>query len=1050
MMRFAQPPMAGRTVHRRTHIVGVALAASIVVSSSAVAQTPSALPMPSAAIMPSPAPVGSIAGKVSDRVSGAPLVAVTVAVEGTNVGATTREDGTYRLTQVPAGARMIVARRVGYAPARRVVTVADNQDVTVDFQLTAAAASLEGVVTTATGQQRRIELGNTVATIDVAARADASAIKNVGDLLSAQATGVQVMGANTTGATNRIRIRGVASMSLSNDPIYVIDGIRMTNVVGGTGTGGGSVPSRVNDLNPDEVESIEVVKGPSAATLYGTDAANGVIVITTKRGRPGAAAWSFHGEHGTLDDRSNYLAQYALLGKSPGSNTQRRCFTNELATGACILDSATTLNIWKNSDLTPLKPGPRNVFGGSVSGGTNDLRYFISGDIQQEDGPFGLPKFDQHRFDSLGVSISDEMKRPSHLQLMSFRSNLNAVINPKLDVSLSAGLTLGDTRFPQNDNNTNGFVYNAVAGPGYITGPGYTGIGSVGEKLMGYAQMTPGEIFQKLSQQTVNRFIVSTTANWRPLSWLQGSADVGGDLTDRKDYTLQRLGEGPTTGTQLQGSATDARARIVNYTTNGRLTATWQARSWAQLKSTAGAQFVSFDLNSTTATGSQLAPGGETPSQGATYSVSAASTPSKTLGAYIEEQAALRDRLYITGAMRTDRNSAFGVNYRKAYYPKASLSWIVSDEKFFPSIPKLSQLRFRASVGSSGVQPAGTSALKTYAVGTVYFLGTAAAGLSQSNPGNANLKPERSTELESGIDTRWWGDRASFELTFYKKTTKDALVTQPVAPSAGVSSYLANIGGVQNTGWEYRLQAQAIDTRNVGLDFALSGSNNQNRVTALGNIITTATSNIQVGLPLYAVIQRSITYNDANNDGYLSNAEVTISPATAVSYRGPRFAPVQLAFNAGLDLLQHRVRVTALVDRRAGAWDSDLERQLPCLVGTSCPELQQLHPSLSDQARGIGLKQGVFAGYVERTDFTRLREIAATYDFGNALTNRFFASKRTQLTLAARNIKLWKKYWTGTDPEAFIANNTDNPANEQNVLTIAAPLYYMLRLNVNF
>ena len=263
----------------------------------------------------------------------------------------------------------------------------------------------------------------------MSARADAAAVKNVGDLLSAQASGVQVLGANTTGGASRIRVRGVSSMSLSNDPIYVIDGIRMTNVVGGAGTGGGGAaePSQRSQCRRDrEHRGRERTVGRNAVR-HGRGERRHRHFHQARSRRRGDVVVSRRARHARRPNP--YLAQYALLGKSPGATTQRRCFTNELATGACILDSATTLNIWKNSDLTPLKPGPRNVFGGNVSGGTNDIRYFISGDIQQEDGPFGLPKFDQHRFDSLGVRVSDEMKRPSHMQLMSFRSNLNAAIN---------------------------------------------------------------------------------------------------------------------------------------------------------------------------------------------------------------------------------------------------------------------------------------------------------------------------------------------------------------------------------------------------------------------------------------------------------------------------------------------------------------------------------------------------------------------------------------------------------------------------------------------
>src|SRR5688500_11997148 len=195
---------------------------------------------------------GSIGGKITEARGAAPIAAVTVFVEGTNLGTTTRDDGTYRIAAVPAGVRTIVARRVGYTPVRRSVTITDGQLATVDFQLDAVAASLDAVVTTATGQQRRIELGNTVATVDVASRVESSPVKSIGELLNAQATGVQVQIGNSTGVTSRIRIRGLSSMALSNDPIYVIDGVRMTNTVGGTGTGGGSLPSRVNDLRSEE------------------------------------------------------------------------------------------------------------------------------------------------------------------------------------------------------------------------------------------------------------------------------------------------------------------------------------------------------------------------------------------------------------------------------------------------------------------------------------------------------------------------------------------------------------------------------------------------------------------------------------------------------------------------------------------------------------------------------------------------------------------------------------------------------------------------------
>ena len=196
------------------------------------------------------------------------------------------------------------------------------------FALSPVVVQLQEVVTTATGEQRRVELGNAVASVNAAQRTQTAPVTDMASLLVAQAPGVQVLPGNTTGTGARVRIRGINSLSLSNDPIYIIDGIRMTSNSASMQIGvGGTAPSRVNDINPEEIENIEIVKGPSAATLYGTDAANGVIVITTKKGRAGAARWTGFAEQGVVQDRNNYPSTYAILGHSPGLTTPRRSYS---------------------------------------------------------------------------------------------------------------------------------------------------------------------------------------------------------------------------------------------------------------------------------------------------------------------------------------------------------------------------------------------------------------------------------------------------------------------------------------------------------------------------------------------------------------------------------------------------------------------------------------------------------------------------------------------------------------------------------------------------
>ncbi len=405
--------------------------------------------------------------------------------------------------------------RVGYVEQKRPVTVTAGQAATLDIQLDRTLVVLQEVVTTATGEQRRSELGNTVATIDVGKVVERSPIKNMGDLLVARAPGVQVLPSNMTGGGSRVRVRGTSSLSLSNDPIYVIDGIRLTSQ-GGTNSlaigVGGTTPSRVNDITPEEIENIEIVKGPSAATLYGTDAANGVVVITTKRGRAGAARWSTFAEAGQIHDLNDYPAQYAILGHAPATpTTVRRCFLYELSTGACVKDSTSINNLFADEDLTMIKQGNRQQFGAQVSGGSEILTYFVSGTLQNETGPFGMPAYDQRRFDSLGVAVDDKWNRPNALRQASFRNNLRAQINSKLDLTVSTGYIKLDQRLPQVDNNVNSFWYNAETGPGFKgAGPGYTGIGSRGQPLYGYALFTPGDIFQEYTNQNVQRFIGST------------------------------------------------------------------------------------------------------------------------------------------------------------------------------------------------------------------------------------------------------------------------------------------------------------------------------------------------------------------------------------------------------------------------------------------------------------------------------------------------------------------------------------------------------------
>jgi len=1006
------------------------------------------------------AQTSTISGRITAKENNAPLGDVRVVIVTSNNFAVTNADGRYVLRNVPSGGVDLRVLRVGYTEQKKRITLTPGQSEIVNFEMEQAIVKLQEVVTTATGDQRRVELGNTVATLDVSRRVQEAPVKNFGDLLAAKMPGVQILPANMTGGGSRVRIRGASSFSLSNDPIYIIDGIRMTSSgAGGPGVGGTS-PNRVNDINPEEIENIEVVKGPSAAALYGTAAANGVIVITTKKGRAGAARWTVFGESGQIWDRNEYPAQYALLGHLPATPTvARKCLLKEISLGTCILDSSAVNNVWKDQDITPLKVGRRNHVGVQVQGGTEAIRYFVSGDVQKEQGPFGMPAFGERRYDSLKVAMLDHWERPSNLSQQSVRANLNVAVSPELDLAVSSAFVSLDQRYPQVDNNINSIWYNGMMGPGWKgAGPGYTGIGSLGQPLYGYLGFTPAEIFQRLATQNVQRFIGSATFNWRPLSWLAARGDLGVDLTDRVDQRQQLFAQGPDFGTQRLGSAADSRGNNRNVTWNMGATATHNPMSWLNLKSTVGLQYVNELQHNNSASGTQLPPGAQTPSQATVKNAGTSTGRDKTLGVYVEEQAAIRDRLFVTAAVRTDQNSAFGTNFQRVYYPKGSVSWIATDEAFFPSIGWLDQLRVRLSAGSAGVQPNQNDQLRTFSTTTTSIAGGDVSGLLSSALGNAFIRPERTTEYEGGFDARLWNSRINFEFTYYNKKTKDALFNEPIAPSAGSSatSIRKNLGGTQNKGVEALVNAQLLDLRNFAWDVTLAGSHNTNVLLSLGKDATgkdlppispQGTVQQRNGYPLNGYWGRPFTWADTSGDGIIIPAEVVVD--TGFYFQGYSQPRDEISLTNGVELLGRKLRITMLVDYKGGSNLFNNEQGFLCVQSTSCPYTSSLGASLYNQARTIARRDfgtlNTSWGFAEPLRFWRLREVSASYTFSEQAAQRYLRTKGASVNLAVRNLKVWTAY-TGVDPEA----NYGQGDTQQTLLTAGPPMYVTLRVNLRY
>jgi TonB-linked SusC/RagA family outer membrane protein len=1005
---------------------------------------------------PAAAQTGSVAGRVTAAGSGQPLAGVQVSVVNTGLSAVTNADGRYTVRGVPARQVALRALRLGLTEQVRTVTVTAGATATLDFSLAEGAVQLAPVVTTATGEQRRVEVGNSTTRVEVGDLVRTGPIASVADLLTARAPGVQVLPGNMTGTGARVRIRGTSSLSLTNDPIYVIDGIRMQSSCGSSSISvGGSVPCRTNDLNPEEIESIDVVKGPSASALYGTAGANGVIVITTKRGRAGRPVWNVYAEQGAVEDHNDYPTAWRAwrTGSTAATNSTRsnnvQCFLRDLATGLCTQDSITAFNLFADPQTSPLATGHRQQFGLQVSGGSEAIRYFASGEWEGETGVLRIPPFDLARLDRQGVELRDEWRHPNAFYRASARVNVSAQLSRTIDVTLTTNYINLDQRLPQTDNNTTGLLSSGFGGPGFKYNTT-----AAGDTLWGYRAFTPGDIFQETVTQGIDRFIGAVNANWRPLGWLAARGNFGVDYASRVDTDICRFATCADFGTSRQGFKRDNRTGFWIYTADATATATLNPRSWLNARTVVGAAYTRdlFDRNG--AFGQYLPPGATQITAGSFFTASEATDETRTFGMFVEEALAIRERLYLTAGVRSDRNSAFGADFKTVLYPKFSASWLLSEESFMPSPGWLSELRLRAAYGASGVQPRTTDAAAYFSTGSAKLDNVETSGLVLNALGNRELKPERSAELELGGDLGFLGDRLRTQLTYYNKVSTDALISRVLPPSLGTNtgtgapSRVENVGKVRNWGWEWQIDAQPVQLAAFGWDLSVAGSHNSNRLEDLGGepeIVTSTQNRQRKGYPLNGYWQQPYTYDDANHDGVLALSELTVADSVAfLGYSQPR---TEITVHNGIDLFRRGVRISALVDHKGDYMLYNGTERIRCQNRSNCRGLVDPTAPLDEQARALAVTATVSrtqAGFIEPASFWRLRELSLTLNAPQRYARRAGA-QTLSLTFTARNVKTWSSY-SGLDPESNYGQD-DIPNDFQ---TLPPPSYFTVRLNLGF
>jgi TonB-linked SusC/RagA family outer membrane protein len=1019
---------------------------------------------------------GIVSGRVTDQANGSALVGARVVVVGTSLTASTNADGRYRIAGVPAGSAQVRASQIGYASSTKGATVPDQGAVTLDFGLTLTPYSLDEVVVTATGDLAKREVGNAVSTVEVTDLVKTTPIANMNDLLVAKAPGVQVLPGNLTGGGARVRIRGNSSLSLSNNPIYVVDGIRVTSDVNSSSIGiGGTNPSRVNDLNPEDIESIDIVRGPSASTLYGTDAANGVIVIKTKKGKAGKPVWNAYVEQGAIKDNNTYPLNYRAWTAGSTVSNSTQCSLSGVATPVtaqrCVQDSVTTFQPWRDRDASPLSTGHRQQYGLQVSGGTDAIRYYVAGEWEDEIGVLRMPNaFEQRLLASRNLAkVPYEQLHPNGLRKTNVRANLSVNLGEKADVQVNNGFVTSTQRLPQTDNNTTGLGSNLYGGPGFkhnIITPA-TGVAS--RDNLGYRLYTPDDFFSETVKQDINRTINSGTFNYRPTSWLAMRVVGGLDFISREDSDLCRRDEctyfgfninDPSVGGKA-GYKANNRSTFFNYTGDVNATASYRMGSDVGAKTIIGGQYGKEKFARNGAFAAYLPPGATTVTAGAKdIFADETTTISATLGFFAEQSFSYKDRLYFTAAFRSDKNSAFGKQFQRVYYPKASLSYVLSDEAFFPKSDLLTSFRLRGAYGASGRQPGPNDAIPFLVPVTATVEGVDAAGLVVSALGNADLKPERSAEVELGFDAGLFRSKVNFEFTYYKKTSRDALIARTLAPSAGTAaSRLENIGKTQNEGIEATLNASIIDTRSVGWEVTLSGSYNKGKILSLGgNPPNRGTTNSDLeGYPIQGWWLRPYTYQDKNNNGIIEYYSPT-STAAALNeifvgdttvYVGPPLPPGEFTAYNTIDLFNRKLRIQGLVDAKVGGYQLNGNERIRCQSRNNCQGQFDPRAPLDVQAAAVAVRQTPSLtqyGYVQKTDFLRFRELSVTYTVPDAWAH-YFAASRVSLTASGRNLGMITKY-KGIDPESgYFGTNIGVVSDFQ---TAPPATYFTFRLNVAF
>ena len=949
--------------------------------------------------IPAAAQGGTVRVMVIDRTNSQPINGARVVLEGTRITGLTDGRGELTLSNVPPGTYSVRVLSIGYRSATQTVTVSLGGTANLTYELGLSAVRLDEIVVTGTGGAvSRRKLGVTLGVVDVAKVQELVDVADFASLLRARIPGVRSFASTGgVGSSKKLQIRGISSFSMDQRPLIYIDGVRLDNQRGIHGASSGTSccsfdgnvgADRLSDLNPEDIERIEVIKGAAATTLYGTEATNGVIQIFTKQGRRNSAPrWTaaFGAGFNRLRDNFDTKERSRFFGPD---GTRAKSAADLIETG-----------IIQRGDVT-------------VQGGGEAVTYFLSGGVAYEEG---------------SLKPNDQLRG-------NVRLNLNWTSSDNWNFELQSAFVKYRAQLLQTGNN-----WTALLGNALVANP----LAATAERPWGGPWTAIADIKEMQSESFVQRWTGGLTANFNP------TESFGHRLTVGLDQTTDRLEKLFPFGRQYVYVGTDGERGIgfrnfQAWTVDYLGTLTFDVGSSIQSDFSFGAQGFWEQDRTNSAIGQGFAALGVTTVTGAAVRQGREGFREEiNVGLFAQNRVSIGDNLFITAGARLDGNSAFGDNFGLQFYPKAELAYVISDAMTLPRT--ISTLKLRAAVGKSGLAPGAFDQFRTFS--PISRL-EGQAGVRPNNPGNADLEPEKTTEFEGGFDIGLFEDRVSIEITGYLAKTKDALLSVPFPPSQGFpSSQVRNIGAIENKGWELKFDAAIIEGDDFRWSTGINMDGNTNKITDLGEFTTDCNADrtqcrlgrSRLGYQVGADFSRVITgYDLATNTHTRSDTSEFVGNPNP-SFTGSMTQTVE--FGA--------FRVYGMLTWETGhvAANSGRSYQVRQLAADELLKFVADDGTFSAQADSVLNRHRLVTPFDSR-DFLRIQEVSVNYQFPSSFTSKLGLG-RTTVSLSGQNLMWWDDC-NCLDPTSTTYGSGNGETDNSLFLPVPVPRTFMFSLRTSF